>query len=161
MCLKNIYLFLRYCHECMNKATGERNCLVCGKRVGKNLVLCELCPRAYHTDCHNPVMPKVTEFIIYLIYLNMDSDGYTYEWLILIRCPEGSGTAQTVTVNNQRREIAAEGVIREKKEESLEIVKVPIIHQLGDYVKAKQMCRLVGPTCFIYKVYHCELQDKI
>ncbi|XP_036140544.1 bromodomain adjacent to zinc finger domain protein 2B isoform X5 [Monomorium pharaonis] len=48
-----------YCHECMNKATGERNCLVCGKRVGKNLVLCELCPRAYHTDCHNPVMPKM------------------------------------------------------------------------------------------------------
>lgn len=44
----------------MNKATGERNCLVCGKRVGKNLVLCELCPRAYHTDCHNPVMPKVS-----------------------------------------------------------------------------------------------------
>ncbi|XP_058795968.1 bromodomain adjacent to zinc finger domain protein 2B-like isoform X2 [Phymastichus coffea] len=48
-----------YCHECMNKATGERNCIVCGKRVGKNLVLCELCPRAYHTDCHNPVMPKM------------------------------------------------------------------------------------------------------
>lgn len=45
----------------MNKATGERNCLVCGKRVGKNLVLCELCPRAYHTDCHNPVMPKVKD----------------------------------------------------------------------------------------------------
>lgn len=44
----------------MNKATGERNCLVCGKRAGKNLVLCELCPRAYHTDCHNPVMPKVS-----------------------------------------------------------------------------------------------------
>lgn len=52
-------IFFRYCHECMNKATGERNCIVCGKRVGKNLVLCELCPRAYHTDCHNPVMPKV------------------------------------------------------------------------------------------------------
>ncbi|KAL0110004.1 hypothetical protein PUN28_013565 [Cardiocondyla obscurior] len=48
-----------YCHECMNKATGERNCLVCGKRAGKNLVLCELCPRAYHTDCHNPIMPKM------------------------------------------------------------------------------------------------------
>lgn len=59
-CCKILIQFLRYCHECMNKATGERNCLVCGKRVGKNLVLCELCPRAYHTDCHNPVMPKVT-----------------------------------------------------------------------------------------------------
>lgn len=49
----------------MNKATGERNCLVCGKRVGKNLVLCELCPRAYHTDCHNPVMPKVSRVFYY------------------------------------------------------------------------------------------------
>lgn len=48
----------------MNKATGERNCLVCGKRVGKNLVLCELCPRAYHTDCHNPVMPKVSDLFL-------------------------------------------------------------------------------------------------
>ena len=22
-----------YCHECMNKATGERNCIVCGKKT--------------------------------------------------------------------------------------------------------------------------------
>ena len=50
----------------MNKATGERNCLVCGKRAGKNLVLCELCPRAYHTDCHNPVMPKVSNYQKYV-----------------------------------------------------------------------------------------------
>lgn len=57
----NVPYYSRYCHECMNKATGERNCLVCGKRAGKNLVLCELCPRAYHTDCHNPVMPKVSQ----------------------------------------------------------------------------------------------------
>lgn len=57
----------------MNKATGERNCLVCGKRAGKNLVLCELCPRAYHTDCHNPVMPKVSNCrnvtLLFLLYL--------------------------------------------------------------------------------------------
>lgn len=52
----------------MNKATGERNCLVCGKRVGKNLVLCELCPRAYHTDCHNPVMPKVSIYRIHIFF---------------------------------------------------------------------------------------------
>lgn len=57
--MQTFFFFCRYCNECINKATGERNCLVCGKRVGKNLVLCELCPRAYHTDCHNPVMPKV------------------------------------------------------------------------------------------------------
>lgn len=48
-----------YCYECMNKATGERNCIVCGKKTGKNLVLCDLCPRAYHTDCLQPVLSKV------------------------------------------------------------------------------------------------------
>ncbi|KAJ9583619.1 hypothetical protein L9F63_022042, partial [Diploptera punctata] len=48
-----------YCYECMNKATGERNCIVCGKKVGKNLVTCDLCPRAYHTDCLQPPLSKV------------------------------------------------------------------------------------------------------
>jgi hypothetical protein len=51
-----------YCHECMNKATGERNCIVCGKKsstTGTRLILCELCPRAYHTDCIHPVLHKV------------------------------------------------------------------------------------------------------
>ncbi|XP_015837092.1 bromodomain adjacent to zinc finger domain protein 2B isoform X4 [Tribolium castaneum] len=51
-----------YCHECMNKATGERNCIVCGKKSstsGTRLILCELCPRAYHTDCIHPIMHKV------------------------------------------------------------------------------------------------------
>jgi len=43
----------------MNKATGERNCIVCGKKVGKNLVMCDLCPRAYHTDCLQPPLAKV------------------------------------------------------------------------------------------------------
>nr|CAI5824465.1 unnamed protein product [Callosobruchus analis] len=50
-----------YCHECMNKATGERNCIVCGRRssqTGARLVLCDLCPRAYHTDCSRPPMQK-------------------------------------------------------------------------------------------------------
>ncbi|CAH1966841.1 unnamed protein product [Acanthoscelides obtectus] len=50
-----------YCHECMNKATGERNCIVCGRRssqTGARLVLCDLCPRAYHTDCARPPMQK-------------------------------------------------------------------------------------------------------
>ncbi|GLH00900.1 LOW QUALITY PROTEIN: Homeotic protein female sterile [Gryllus bimaculatus] len=46
-----------YCFECMNKATGERNCIVCGKR--RNLVVCEACPRAYHTDCLQPALAKV------------------------------------------------------------------------------------------------------
>lgn len=46
----------------MNKATGERNCIVCGKRqslTGTKLVLCDLCPRVYHTDCIRPPMSKV------------------------------------------------------------------------------------------------------
>jgi hypothetical protein len=61
----------RYCHECMNKATGERNCIVCGKKVGKNLVMCDLCPRAYHTDCLQPPLTKVKQ--LKLDY--MSSDG--------------------------------------------------------------------------------------
>lgn len=46
----------------MNKATGERNCIVCGKRqslTGTKLVLCDLCPRVYHIDCIRPPMSKV------------------------------------------------------------------------------------------------------
>ena len=51
-----------YCYECVNKATGERNCIVCGKKVsttGSKLILCEICPRVYHTDCIHPQMNKV------------------------------------------------------------------------------------------------------
>nr|XP_023030372.1 bromodomain adjacent to zinc finger domain protein 2B-like isoform X3 [Leptinotarsa decemlineata] len=50
-----------YCHECVNKASGERNCIVCGRKVsqtGTKLVFCELCPRAYHTDCMQPQLQK-------------------------------------------------------------------------------------------------------
>lgn len=45
----------------MNKATGERNCIVCGKKSsssGTKLILCDLCPRAYHTDCMVPPIGK-------------------------------------------------------------------------------------------------------
>jgi PHD-finger. len=48
----------------MNKATGERNCIVCGKKVGKNLVMCDLCPRAYHTDCLQPPLAKVKQLSV-------------------------------------------------------------------------------------------------
>ncbi|XP_066142335.1 bromodomain adjacent to zinc finger domain protein 2B isoform X3 [Euwallacea fornicatus] len=51
-----------YCHECMNKATSERNCIVCGKKIsmaGTRLLVCEICPRAYHTDCIQPQIHKV------------------------------------------------------------------------------------------------------
>ncbi|XP_037903201.1 bromodomain adjacent to zinc finger domain protein 2B isoform X3 [Hermetia illucens] len=51
-----------YCFECVNKATNERKCIVCGglrpPPVGK-MVYCELCPRAYHQDCCIPPLLKV------------------------------------------------------------------------------------------------------
>ncbi len=53
-----------YCFECINKATGIRHCLVCGKQDGKHLVPCTSCPRAYHTECLSPALSKV-------IYLNI------------------------------------------------------------------------------------------
>ncbi|KAJ8955723.1 hypothetical protein NQ318_008595 [Aromia moschata] len=40
----------------------ERNCIVCGKKIsstGTKLILCELCPRAYHSDCMQPQLHKV------------------------------------------------------------------------------------------------------
>lgn len=51
-----------YCTECLNKATGETKCIVCSKKTsssGTKLVSCELCPRAYHTDCIQPNLPKI------------------------------------------------------------------------------------------------------
>lgn len=65
-----------YCYECKNKASGERNCIVCGKRPVKNFVLCDHCPRAYHADCLNPPLLKVNilannfSFFFFLIYFN-------------------------------------------------------------------------------------------
>ncbi|XP_063700071.1 bromodomain adjacent to zinc finger domain protein 2B [Culicoides brevitarsis] len=51
-----------YCYECVNKATNERKCIVCGGNkpapVGK-LIYCEACPRAYHHDCYIPPMIKI------------------------------------------------------------------------------------------------------
>lgn len=58
ICIKNN----RYCYECVNKATNERKCIVCGGHrpppLGK-MVYCELCPRAYHHDCYIPPLIKV------------------------------------------------------------------------------------------------------
>lgn len=60
--LKLISSHSRFCFECINKVTGERKCIICGNLrpapLGK-LVLCELCPRAYHHDCYIPPMLKV------------------------------------------------------------------------------------------------------
>ena len=49
-----------YCYECINKATGVKHCLVCGKLEGKNLIPCGTCPRAYHTNCLSPSLSKVS-----------------------------------------------------------------------------------------------------
>lgn len=49
-----------FCYECINKATGVKHCLVCGKQAGKHLVSCSTCPRAYHADCLSPALHKVT-----------------------------------------------------------------------------------------------------
>ena len=48
-----------FCYECRNKATGQRNCIVCGKPGNKNWVLCDQCPKAYHIDCLQPALAKV------------------------------------------------------------------------------------------------------
>ncbi|XP_054280397.1 bromodomain adjacent to zinc finger domain protein 2B isoform X2 [Macrosteles quadrilineatus] len=48
-----------FCYECMNKATGDKCCIVCGNKIGRNLVTCDNCPKAYHTDCLQPPISKV------------------------------------------------------------------------------------------------------
>ena len=52
-----------YCYECINKATGVKHCLVCGKLEGKNLIPCATCPRAYHTGCLSPSLSKVRQVL--------------------------------------------------------------------------------------------------
>jgi len=51
-----------FCWECINKATGNRGCIVCGKGnlQGKKLLACDKCVKAYHTDCIFPNVTKVT-----------------------------------------------------------------------------------------------------
>lgn len=49
-----------FCYECRNKATGQRNCIVCGKPGNKTIsVLCDQCPKAYHIECLQPPLAKV------------------------------------------------------------------------------------------------------
>ena len=49
-----------FCYECRNKATGQRNCIVCGKPGNKSIsVLCDQCPKAYHIECLQPPLAKV------------------------------------------------------------------------------------------------------
>ena len=50
-----------YCYECINKATGEKHCLVCGGQEGDNMIHCTSCPRAYHMNCIQPAMTKVRD----------------------------------------------------------------------------------------------------
>ncbi|XP_073964782.1 bromodomain adjacent to zinc finger domain 2B toutatis isoform X3 [Choristoneura fumiferana] len=47
-----------YCWECVNKARGDRVCIVCGGACAGRTIPCALCSRAYHQDCHYPPLPK-------------------------------------------------------------------------------------------------------
>ncbi|CAG4958104.1 unnamed protein product [Parnassius apollo] len=47
-----------YCWECVNKARGERVCIVCGGVAAGRTIPCALCVRAYHQDCHYPPLTK-------------------------------------------------------------------------------------------------------
>ncbi|CAK1593284.1 unnamed protein product [Parnassius mnemosyne] len=47
-----------YCWECVNKARGERVCIVCGGAAAGRTIPCALCVRAYHQDCHYPPLTK-------------------------------------------------------------------------------------------------------
>ncbi|CAH0404305.1 unnamed protein product [Chilo suppressalis] len=47
-----------YCWECVNKARGERVCIVCGGASSGRTIPCALCSRAYHQDCHYPPLGK-------------------------------------------------------------------------------------------------------
>ncbi|XP_048001811.1 bromodomain adjacent to zinc finger domain protein 2A-like [Leguminivora glycinivorella] len=47
-----------YCWVCVNKARGERVCIVCGGACAGRTIPCALCVRAYHPDCHYPPLPK-------------------------------------------------------------------------------------------------------
>ncbi|XP_022816872.1 bromodomain adjacent to zinc finger domain protein 2B isoform X5 [Spodoptera litura] len=48
-----------YCWECINKARGQRVCIVCGgAQSAARTIPCALCARAYHQDCHYPPLLK-------------------------------------------------------------------------------------------------------
>ena len=76
-----------FCYECRNKATGQRNCIVCGKPGSKNCwVLCDQCPKAYHIDCLQPPLAKVCGGCPFM----MNDGGWNELWF---RCLEGNGIA--------------------------------------------------------------------
>lgn len=98
--LKNL-IYRRFCYECLNKATGERKCIICGghrQQPGK-LVLCELCPRSYHHDCYIPPMLKGK--------IDIGSLNLTYLFP-LFQFQEASGIARIVPVRHRRRNALSE-----------------------------------------------------
>lgn len=50
MLLIAVILLYRFCYECINKATGIKACIVCGKSNGK-ILACEKCVKAFHAEC--------------------------------------------------------------------------------------------------------------
>jgi hypothetical protein len=47
-----------FCWECINKATGVKGCIVCGKQGHGKILACDKCVKAYHIDCLNPPLSK-------------------------------------------------------------------------------------------------------
>ncbi|XP_054719613.1 bromodomain adjacent to zinc finger domain protein 2B-like [Uloborus diversus] len=45
-----------YCFECLNKATGDNVCVICG--IKGKLVECETCPKTFHLTCLEPPLAK-------------------------------------------------------------------------------------------------------
>lgn len=100
-----------YCHECKNKANGEKNCIVCGKRPVKNFVICEHCPRIYHADCLNPPLLKVNFYSPPPPQIPQKNFFLNFKFLdVFFRFRVRNGTAFRVPLNFQRRNAAGRWV---------------------------------------------------
>lgn len=74
-----------FCFECRNKATGQRNCIVCGRPGSKgNCVLCDGCPKAFHIECHVPPMAKVSTAPIFLFLPTNDECYFLFIFYLFI-----------------------------------------------------------------------------
>ncbi|XP_016979458.1 bromodomain adjacent to zinc finger domain protein 2B isoform X2 [Drosophila rhopaloa] len=116
-----------YCYECVNKATNERKCIVCGGHrpspVGK-MIYCDLCPRAYHADCYIPPLLKVPR-------------GKWYCHGCISRAPppkkrSAGGTASSSSKSRRDRERDSGGSAKRRSDSS----KTP--HQSMEHIQQQQ-----------------------
>ena len=90
-----------FCYECRNKATGQRNCIVCGKAGSKaSSVLCDQCPKAYHIECLQPPLAKVIIVIRASIFIDL---LINLKLSVEFRCLEVNGSASCVMPNRPAR----------------------------------------------------------